>query len=301
LAAARRSGDRRKLVAALTDLGFLHARACDGKQALILLEEALVLARQSADPAQESDVVINLGLAALAAGQPARALELLGQGLALSRATGDRFAVKAALERLGEAYARLRDPARALAHYKQARAVAEAVGDRRHTAELLWYEGVQFAELGRREQAVVSAEAAIALLRELGSPQAGWLAEDLLKYHAAEEGGKLGETVHPLAQPASHYDGQVAAGWMNTSSAQKAPGQVVKGPGLLRLAIASAKSLARFLASGLKTVPPSLHQQRVETCRACEHHTGLRCKVCGCFTNAKAWLPHEKCPLGRWQ
>ena len=37
----------------------------------------------------------------------------------------------------------------------------------------------------------------------------------------------------------------------------------------------------------------------IRTCAGCEHHTGVRCKLCGCFTNAKAWLPHEACPLGK--
>jgi hypothetical protein len=26
----------------------------------------------------------------------------------------------------------------------------------------------------------------------------------------------------------------------------------------------------------------------------------LRCKICGCFTSLKAWLPHERCPIGNW-
>jgi hypothetical protein len=28
--------------------------------------------------------------------------------------------------------------------------------------------------------------------------------------------------------------------------------------------------------------------------------TGLRCRICGCFTAAKARLDHERCPAGKW-
>ncbi len=26
----------------------------------------------------------------------------------------------------------------------------------------------------------------------------------------------------------------------------------------------------------------------------------LRCRLCGCFTNVKARLDHEECPIGKW-
>ena len=72
------------------------------------------------------------------------------------------------------------------------------------------------------------------------------------------------------------------------------------GPGLLRMAIAAAKSLAKQVGSGLKTVSPQTYQRRVQTCVGCEPFTGVRCRVCGCFTQIKARLPHERCPLEKW-
>jgi hypothetical protein len=74
----------------------------------------------------------------------------------------------------------------------------------------------------------------------------------------------------------------------------------VVGPGLLRMAYSAAKSLTKFLGSGLKTVPAEQRAIRLQICQGCEHHTGVRCRVCGCFTSAKTWLPHERCPLGKW-
>jgi hypothetical protein len=66
------------------------------------------------------------------------------------------------------------------------------------------------------------------------------------------------------------------------------------------MALSAAKAMAQFVGTGLKSVTPETHRERLQTCAACEHHTGLRCRACGCFTNAKAWLPHEDCPLGKW-
>jgi hypothetical protein len=66
------------------------------------------------------------------------------------------------------------------------------------------------------------------------------------------------------------------------------------------MGLSAARSVTRFLRSGLKTADGAVLEQRLQACAACEHHTGLRCKVCGCFTNVKTRLAHEVCPAGRW-
>jgi hypothetical protein len=66
------------------------------------------------------------------------------------------------------------------------------------------------------------------------------------------------------------------------------------------MALSAAKSMAKYVGSGMKTVPAEVHGERLRVCRACEHHTGLRCRVCGCFTEVKARMLHEECPLGKW-
>ncbi|MHB1038447.1 MAG: DUF6171 family protein [Pirellulales bacterium] len=67
------------------------------------------------------------------------------------------------------------------------------------------------------------------------------------------------------------------------------------------MAVSAAKALRRFVGSGLKTVSAERFQERVQQCAGCGYHTGLRCRVCGCFTNLKARLPHERCPVGKWR
>jgi hypothetical protein len=58
--------------------------------------------------------------------------------------------------------------------------------------------------------------------------------------------------------------------------------------------------VAKFAASGFKTVDGPLHQLRLSSCRACEYRKAAQCSLCRCFIDKKAWLPHEDCPIGRW-
>jgi hypothetical protein len=58
--------------------------------------------------------------------------------------------------------------------------------------------------------------------------------------------------------------------------------------------------MAAFVGSGFKTASAECYRARLATCAACEHHTGVRCRLCGCITAAKARILHERCPAGRW-
>ena len=58
--------------------------------------------------------------------------------------------------------------------------------------------------------------------------------------------------------------------------------------------------MARFAASGFKTVDRESHELRVDACGRCPKRRGNRCLLCGCFFAKKAWLPHEDCPMGKW-
>lgn len=105
------------------------------------------------------------------------------------------------------------------------------------------------------------------------------------------------ETAEPVAPEVSPYGGTIDVTG-DTSQQQAAP--PASRPGLFGMAASAATSMARFAASGFETVRPEVHEARVQQCARCEHHVGVRCTVCGCFTDKKAWLPHEDCPIGRW-
>jgi tetratricopeptide (TPR) repeat protein len=303
LTAADKSSDLGKKATALTDLGVAHLREGDFVRAAALLEQALTLARQLQDRTRERDVLGNLGLA-VAGTQPQRAFELFEQELALAKEAGDRFGEKNALNNLGLYHASFRDPRRAYPYFEQAANLARAVGDPTHEADMLWQMAILHAELGERDQLLSKAQAAIDLLASLRRPQAQTLREHLQKYLAAEGQRGLGgiPAAGAVGGAAAFGSGAViAGGWASQVNPWSAPGSPpTSGPGLLRMAVSVTKSMARFLGSGLKRVAPDVHQKRLRTCATCEHHTGVRCRVCGCFTNVKAWLPHEDCPISKW-
>ncbi len=285
LTLARQQGDRRKEAAALTDLGVISSREGNAQAAVSLLEEALGIARLLGDQALVRDVLGNLGVAQLGMGQAPLAIQLFKQELAEARDHADPFGEKMALDHLGLAFWCLRDYPQAFACYEQVLILARKVQDWQHEAEILWYLAILHAELNQRPQAIERAQAAVDLFQKLQKPQARWLEEYLQKYRAEQSNGQLlGLSPSGASRPAS----------------QPMPGPENTGPGLLRMAYSALKSLVQFVGSGCKTVPAQVHEQRLQTCSTCEHYTGVRCRVCGCFTDTKAWLTHEECPKGKW-
>jgi len=297
LAQARGTGDRARQATALTDLGVLAMREGDVARATSLLEEALPITRELGLRASEADVLGNLGMTALTARQPERAYEFFQQQLAYAREVQDPLVEKLALDRLAMTYANLGRPQEALQLAAQAILLARAAGDHLHEAELLWYAGIQHADLGQRDAAIAAGQAAIDLMKSMKRPQAEWFADCLRKYQTGEVGAAL--TTAPAASPSDAWSGSFVASTYTTPTGS-AVGQPVQGPGMLRMAISATEAMRKFIASGLKTSPAEVSRQRLETCRTCEHHTGVRCRVCGCFTSAKVKILTEACPLGKW-
>jgi tetratricopeptide (TPR) repeat protein len=284
LTAARASGDRRAVASALTDLGVMSINEGDSQRALDQLKEALLITRALGDAGAEADVTGNFGLLSLNLGNLAGARQLFEQELALARAADDRFAEKAALERLGQTLVRLDDHARALTHFDEALALARATGDRQHEAALLWHQAVAHAGAGRRDLAIATARSAVELARTIDNQQADLLAAHLQKFCDDRADLVIGGAV------------TVSAG-LPDADRQNVGG---RGPGILRMGLAAARSVTRFVASGLKTATPDVVRERLQACSTCAHHTGLRCKVCGCFTNVKTRMAQEVCPAGKW-
>ena len=294
LAEARESGDPRRCSIALADLGLACLQGRDTLRGVGLMEEAVAEARRADDPGQEARAMIDLGVAELSSGRPVRAREALGAALGLSRAAGDRFAERAALERLGQAHAASGDHANALAHFEKALALAVALGDGPGQAELSWHVALQHAELGRRDRAIVLAQAAVDRMRRLGRPQARWYAHHLALFRSGEAGMSPPGSGATRGDPRGDGPGMIVA--THPTRATPAP----PGPGALRMAVTAIGSMAKFLGSGFQASPAETYRDRLEACAACEHHTGLRCRLCGCFTAAKARLLHERCPTSRW-
>jgi hypothetical protein len=100
-----------------------------------------------------------------------------------------------------------------------------------------------------------------------------------------------------LSARAGGADGPAASAPGETAPANLPP---ITPPTLLGMAASATKSAVKFAASGFKTVAPETHRVRVAQCAECQHRNGNRCRVCGCFFDKKARLPHEDCPIGKW-
>jgi hypothetical protein len=173
--------------------------------------------------------------------------------------------------------------------------MTRAAGDRQQEARVLWNLAIVYADLGHRDQAISKAQESIELLRKQGKPEASWYGAQLQRYRM-DFGGLQGNG--PGAFGATVIAGGPMGGTVMTATQ---PGiDTTSGPGLLRMAVTATKAMMKFVGSGLKTSTPDIQQSRITTCRACEHHTGLRCRVCGCFTNVKTRMAHEQCPIGKW-
>jgi hypothetical protein len=66
------------------------------------------------------------------------------------------------------------------------------------------------------------------------------------------------------------------------------------------------KSAKDFAASGMELADEKTYNQRVDTCKACEHYdpsgynnTG-KCSICKCSTVAKPKIASARCPIEKW-
>jgi tetratricopeptide (TPR) repeat protein len=277
---ARQSGDRSRETSALIDLGIVMMNEGDLQKSVSHLDKALGMARELGDPSRETDALSNLGYALLAMGQTPTARQALEQAYMLAQRTGDAYAEKLVLERLGMAHANLRDPVGALKRFDRALEMTRAAGDRQQETRLLWHMAIALADMNQRDQAIARAQESIDLLRHLGKPEASWYGAQLQRYRM--DFATLGSSVPGVAGTGA------------------ATADAPSGPGLLRMAVSATKAMMKFIASGLKSTPPAIQQKRMAICQSCAHHTGLRCRICGCFTNVKTRMAHERCPIGQW-
>ena len=193
------------------------------------------------------------------------------------------------------AHANLNDPVGALALFNQALEMTRAAGDKQQETRLLWTRAIAYADMNRRDEAIACAQESVDLLRKLGKPEASWYGAQLQRFRMDFSGlGGYG--------PGPGGGHVVTSGPMGASvSTATQPGaDQSTGPGLLRMAVSATKAMMKYIGSGLKATPAELQQKRMATCNACEHHTGIRCRICGCFTNVKTRMAHEQCPIGKW-
>ncbi|MCA9248966.1 MAG: tetratricopeptide repeat protein [Planctomycetales bacterium] len=297
LAHAQAGGDRTEEAIALTDMGSVLVRHGEAAEGAKHLEQALALAREIGDVGIEVDARANLGMAELATGKVAEALTKFGEVLAHARKVGDPFLEKMMLGQTGTAHLGMRQPGQALEYFESARRIALEQGDQRDEAENWWSIAICHDELGYREEALRAAQNCVEIYERLGSPQAQPFAEQLEAFRRGDVALTHGET-DDASGPSGYaglLGGPIVSSFVTTAETPSAA-----RPSPLRMAYTAARSMAKFVASGFKTVSHTAHDKRLAVCNECRHHTGVRCRLCGCFTAQKAWMPHEHCPASKW-
>ena len=63
-----------------------------------------------------------------------------------------------------------------------------------------------------------------------------------------------------------------------------------------------AGALIEHAIAGFPEVSEEVFQQRITTCRACEHYDRIAnaCRVCGCISGIKARWTEQRCPKKKW-
>jgi hypothetical protein len=79
------------------------------------------------------------------------------------------------------------------------------------------------------------------------------------------------------------------------------PAPAIEPPSLMTRVATAATAAVTFVASGFEVLTEADVQARLAVCNGCEQRTGNGfCAGCGCYLAAKARLPHEVCPIGKW-
>ncbi|MHB0955444.1 MAG: tetratricopeptide repeat protein [Pirellulaceae bacterium] len=297
LATARERRDAAKEAIALTDMGVVLLVHGYPEESIEHLEQALTLFRQQGDEVGEYDALSNLVRPYLSLGRGQEAELILQQLYARARRLGDRPAEQVVLVQMGlTAMGRL-EPRQALDHLERASRIARERGDRRGDAFILWNAAICQEELGNRDQALELAQTAVDISREYKMPTAERYAASLEQLRRGEMTLKSDVAVE-LGNDSTGtwlFDDSLAFA-LSRPLAKDSP----QPASLLQMAYTATRSMVKFASSGFKTISRDTRDDRLDVCRKCEQHTGLRCKICGCFTGAKTWLRHEECPLHKW-
>src|SRR5207248_8036360 len=97
---------------------------------------------------------------------------------------------------------------------EQALTLARTLGHRKHESDLLWSAAIQYAELGRHNEAMEYGQAAVDIMQKMRNPQAAWFGEHLEKFRRGESSAGLASNEPPpgATWPGAYLGGSVVAG-----------------------------------------------------------------------------------------
>jgi tetratricopeptide (TPR) repeat protein len=145
----------------------------------------MAIVRETGDRRGEGRTLGNIGMAYAELGETRRAIDFYEQVLQIARETGDRRGEGTALGSLGAAYADLGETRRAIDFYEQVLQIARETGDRRDEGTALWNMALALGQL-EGAQAMVYAEAALAIYEQIESPHADMVRSMLAEWKAGD-------------------------------------------------------------------------------------------------------------------
>lgn len=168
LAIAQEFGDRRIEGACLGNLGIVYSHLGEQRKAICCLEEALKISRNIADRTGEGNRLGNLGNVYLHLGEPRKAIENYEQALKISRDTENRRSEGNHLGNLGIAYSDVGELRKAIDYYEQALKISREIADRMVEGNFLGNLGLAYLDLGEPLKAIEYHNHALKISREIG-------------------------------------------------------------------------------------------------------------------------------------
>ena len=161
------AADPRTRALALSWLGVLLLVQGETRQARVVLEDALAVARSADDPRSITVSILCLGIRARLSGEWEKSTPLLEEALARSRGAGDAWGTARVLQELGAAAIYARDYGRAERLLEEACAGYRRIGDERGLAETLLYLVMAVQEQVEASRAAALVRQAFAINRRL--------------------------------------------------------------------------------------------------------------------------------------
>lgn len=154
----------------LTNLGEMHQRLGQTRDARRCFQQAMTLARLHADPQRLAVLANNIGAVYSSTGDHAAALDCFNEALETHMRMGDRRNEFDTLVNIAEVFRALGRLTDALDHLQRASALADSIGDPLLHAHARLASGAVLARQGRRDEALQSYRTALAFARKAAAP-----------------------------------------------------------------------------------------------------------------------------------
>jgi DNA-binding SARP family transcriptional activator/tetratricopeptide (TPR) repeat protein len=192
---AREQGDRTIEIRALNNIGLVDEHLGRYDEALDRFQRAARVADEIGDRPGQARALDNLGNVSEYLGQYPQALEHKRKALAIAREIGDRGGEASTLNNIGNVHERMEQHHIALQHYQQALDIAEEIGHREIEGHALDNVGAAYRHIGDCEKALDHHRRAIALALETDN---GYLRVQALT--------NVGDALRELGDPAAAID-----------------------------------------------------------------------------------------------